>query len=221
VRVVHADVAAAAPNSVGFGEELSFLAYVRIPPAFTHLEAILFWIVFWWAFGAERKVIERARAEGRDDQDEGTMRLILVGNTIGMAVAFVASFLPWLDIPWPRTALIVGSGLMLAGGVLRRACFRALGEHFSGAVRATADQPVIDSGPYRWVRHPSYSAGFLLFLGVGFGLGSWLSIAILFSASAYVYARRVAVEERVLLATIGEPYREYMRRTKRFIPGLI
>jgi protein-S-isoprenylcysteine O-methyltransferase Ste14 len=196
------------------------MAFVHIPPLFTHLEAIAFWIIFVWAFGAERAVIQKAAAEGRDDQDEGTMRLILVGNMVAMAAAFIVAFLPWLNISWPRVALAVGAVLMLAGGLLRRACFRALGEHFSGLVRATADQPVIDSGPYRWVRHPSYTAGFLLFLGIGFGLGSWLSIVILFGAAVYVYARRVAVEERVLLATIGEPYREYMQRTTRFIPGV-
>lgn len=197
------------------------MGHIHIPPVFTHWEAILFWIVFVWAFGAERKVIERAKAEGRDEQDEGTMRLILVGNMVGMVAASVAAFLPWLHIPWPHLALLAGSALMLAGGALRRACFRALGEHFSGVVRASADQPVIDSGPYRWIRHPSYSAGFLLFLGIGFGLGSWLSIAILLLMTGYVYARRVAVEERVLLATIGKPYSDYMRRTKRFIPGLV
>lgn len=194
---------------------------VHIPPVFTHLLAIPFWFVFFWAFGGEREVIRKARTDASDAQDEGTMRLILVGNSIAMLVAFLAAFAPWFRIPAPRTCLLVGSGMMLAGGILRRRCFRALGEYFSGVVRARADQPVIDFGPYRWIRHPSYTAGFLLFLGFGFGLASWPSVAILFLVNAYVYSRRVAVEERVLVDTIGEPYREYMRRTKRFIPGLV
>lgn len=197
------------------------MTFVHVPPVLNHLLAIPFWLIFLWAFGAERAVIQKAKQSASDAQDEGTMQLILVGNTAGMGVAFVAAFAPWLVIPWPQASLVVGSALVLAGGVLRRLCFRALGDYFSGVVRASADQPVIDTGPYRWIRHPSYTAGFLLFLGIGFGLASWLSVAILFLVNVYVYARRVSVEEKVLIDKIGEPYLQYMRRTKRFIPKLI
>lgn len=197
------------------------MTFVHIPPVFTHLLAIPFWLAFFWSFGGERAVIKKARTEASDAQDEGTMQLILVGNSVAMLAASVSAFAPWFVIPKARICLLVGAGLMVAGGILRRICFRTLGEYFSGVVQARADQPVIDFGPYRWIRHPSYTAGFLLFLGFGFGLASWLSVAILLLVNVYVYSRRVAVEERVLVDTIGEPYREYMRRTKRFIPGLV
>jgi protein-S-isoprenylcysteine O-methyltransferase Ste14 len=60
-----------------------------------------------------------------------------------------------------------------------------------------------------------------MFIGVGLALGSWTSVAILFLAHCYLYGRRVSVEESAMLATLGEPYREYMTRTKRFIPFVI
>ncbi len=85
----------------------------------------------------------------------------------------------------------------------------------------STDQPVIDRGPYRWVRHPSYTAGFLIFLGIGTALGNWLSVIVLFAVTSFVYSRRVKAEEKALLDTIGEPYRLYMSRTKRFIPFLV
>ena len=82
-------------------------------------------------------------------------------------------------------------------------------------------QAVMQSGPYRLVRHPAYTAAFLMFIGLGIGLGNWISLLLLFVVHCYLYGRRVAVEEAALLATLGEPYRTYMSRTKRFIPYLI
>lgn len=80
---------------------------------------------------------------------------------------------------------------------------------------------MIDSGPYRFVRHPSYTAGFMIFLGIGIALVNVLSVVILFAVPCFVYTRRVQAEEKALLETIGEPYRAYMSHTKRFIPFLV
>jgi protein-S-isoprenylcysteine O-methyltransferase Ste14 len=68
---------------------------------------------------------------------------------------------------------------------------------------------------------PSYTAAILMFTGMGLALGSWISVAILFLAHCLLYGIRVAVEEKALLETLGEPYREYMARTQRFIPFVI
>ena len=82
----------------------------------------------------------------------------------------------------------------------------------------SADQPIIDKGLYRWIWHPGHTAGFIMFLGIGLALGNWLSLIIFFLEIWYVYSRRVKAKEKALLDTIGEPYRAYMARTKRFIP---
>jgi protein-S-isoprenylcysteine O-methyltransferase Ste14 len=93
-----------------------------------------------------------------------------------------------------------------------------LGRYFTANVRVQADQPVIDAGPYRLVRHPSYTGGMIMYLGTGLALTNWLSVLILAGMGALTYAYRVRVEERALATSIGEPYREYMQRTKRFVP---
>jgi protein-S-isoprenylcysteine O-methyltransferase Ste14 len=76
-------------------------------------------------------------------------------------------------------------------------------------------------GAYRYVRHPSYTAGIMMFLAIGIALGSWLSTLITFLASAGVYVYRVRVEERALAAAIGQPYVDYMKRRKRFVPFIV
>jgi protein-S-isoprenylcysteine O-methyltransferase Ste14 len=121
----------------------------------------------------------------------------------------------------PRVAFWIGMLAVLAGTVLRRLCFRALGASFTGEVRVRPEQQVVSDGPYRWVRHPSYTAGVLMIVGVAIALGSWIGALIALLCTIAGYAYRVDVEERALLATLGEPYRAYRARTKRFIPFVI
>ena len=134
--------------------------------------------------------------------------------------AFNAPFLwPSAALPFSMACFWFGIAALMSGSLLRRHCWRMLGKSFSGAVIVRASQPIVDRGAYRLVRHPSYSAGVLMFLGIGLATGNWISVVVIVAASAASYAYRVAVEG-ALLATLGDPYAAYMRRTKRFIPGL-
>jgi protein-S-isoprenylcysteine O-methyltransferase Ste14 len=188
------------------------------PPVFTYTEAIIFWIVFVWSFYLEIQHSGIVAGAPSNKQDAGTMRLINIGSDLALFLAFVASFLPWLVISNRRIALDVGTGLLIVGSLFRRYSIRILGKYFTAAVTVSADQPVIENGPYRWIRHPGYTAGFIMFLGIGLALGNWLSFIIFFLELCFVYSKRVKAEEKALLETIGEPYRAYMARTKRFIP---
>jgi protein-S-isoprenylcysteine O-methyltransferase Ste14 len=188
------------------------------PPVFAFTEAALFWAAFVWAFLPEIRHSGIVAGASSNTQDAGTLRLINIGSNVALLLAFALSFLPWLVIPYPRIALYAGTGLLVVGSLLRRYCFRTLGKYFTAAVTVSADQPVIDKSPYRWIRHPGYAVGFVMFLGIGLALGNWLSLIIFLLEISYVYSRRVQAEEKALLGTIGEPYRAYMARTKRFIP---
>jgi protein-S-isoprenylcysteine O-methyltransferase Ste14 len=70
------------------------------------------------------------------------------------------------------------------------------------------------------VRHPSYTGALLAFLGLGLCIGNWLSILLLIVPIFLVFLRRMHVEEAALVRGLGEPYREYMRHTKRLVPAL-
>ncbi|HKB80496.1 MAG TPA: isoprenylcysteine carboxylmethyltransferase family protein, partial [Thermoanaerobaculia bacterium] len=114
-----------------------------------------------------------------------------------------------------------GIAVMLCGALLRRHCFRVLGAFFNGAVTVREDHRVIDSGAYRWIRHPSYTGGMAIFLGIGIALANWVSLACLTVIPIAAYSYRILVEERALMLRIGEPYRDYARRTKRLIPFVL
>ena len=186
---------------------------------------VVFWAVYLWAFIPEWKVVTGGMkgVGGQDSKDSGSLRVMLVAMWVGLFFAYPLAFVRAWRFPTRAQLPLFAAGvsLILLGSLLRRYCFSTLGKYFTGDVRARADQPVINTGPYALIRHPSYTAGMMLFIGIGLALGSWASFVLLTITAIASYGYRVAVEERVLLETIGEPYRDFMRTRKRFIPYIV
>ena len=194
------------------------------PLAFVIPYAVIFWLVFLWAFVREAGVIGRAQkatASGTAPDDRGSLRVVVVTQAIAFAAAFSLAWVAGGRYPNPYVAFWVGIVILVAGATLRRLCFRALGASFTGEVRVRPEQRVVVAGPYRWVRHPSYTAGILMITGVATALGSWIATIIAFVLAVAGYAYRVRVEELALSATLGDAYRSYAATTKRFIPFVI
>ena len=195
------------------------------PLPFVWPYALVFWGAYVWSFLPEWKVV-RGGVEGAksaDSKDGGSIRVLLGGMWIALMLGFYLSFVKAGS--FPRGAqlpvFVLGVALMILGSLLRRWCFRTLGQYFTGDVKASADQPVIRTGPYRFVRHPSYTAGIMMFTGIGLALGSWFSFLLITIASIATYWYRVTIEERALLGTIGEQYASFMKERKRFIPYIV
>jgi protein-S-isoprenylcysteine O-methyltransferase Ste14 len=192
-----------------------------LPPLVWHWPYALFWAVFAWAFVPEYRIVSRQHEPTATPQDANSKRLIAVLQGSASFAAFaVAAAVPSAAMAHRVWWFWVGVAAMLGGSLLRRHCWRMLGESFTGAVIVRPDQAIVDRGAYRYVRHPSYTAAAILLLGVGLALGNWLSLAVLVAAMVVGYGYRVVVEERALLATVGDPYRRYAARTKRFVPFL-
>ena len=195
------------------------------PLPFTWPYFLVFWADYVWAFSPEWKVVQGGIKGARDagSRDSGSLRVLLGGMWIALFLAFPLAFVRAWSFPQSAQLplFVVGLLLIVSGSLLRRYCFRTLGEFFTGDVRARQDQPVISTGPYRWVRHPSYTAGIMMFSGIGLALGSWVSFLLLTVGSIATYSYRVAIEERILLQTLGEPYAVYIKDRKRFIPHVV
>jgi len=108
----------------------------------------------------------------------------------------------------------------LMGIVVRQYSMKLLGQFFTFDVAIHTGHTLIEIGPYRYIRHPSYSGALLTMLGFGLALGNWagLSVALLCLAIAYTY--RIAVEEAALTAALGDSYKQYVNRTWRLVPFL-
>jgi protein-S-isoprenylcysteine O-methyltransferase Ste14 len=195
------------------------------PVAFTWPYAVVFSLVGLWVFLPEIRLTQRDRASAAraGSTDRGSMAVIIIGNQIALLVAVAIS--GWtttiLPVGWRVPCFWAGLLMLISGSLLRRHCWRILGEYFTGDVKVREAQPVIDRGAYRWVRHPSYTGGMLMFTGIGLALANWLSLVLMVATTLAVYVYRVRVEERTLLAALGEPYRRFMNTRARFIPFVI
>ena len=189
------------------------------PLPFVWPYALAFWGVFLWGFMREFGIVRRATRD-RTATDAKSLQVIMLGMNVAFLGAFFLAWVPavHLSAAYVVPAFWLGIGLIVSGGLLRRHCFRMLGESFTGDVRAASDQQVVTRGAYSILRHPSYTAGILMMGGVGIALGSWVSALLMIVASIAVYSYRIAVEERALSVAIGAPYREFMATRKRLIP---
>jgi protein-S-isoprenylcysteine O-methyltransferase Ste14 len=179
----------------------------------------LFWVcaAAWAIF--ELALALRTRGNGGRDRSFVPLTLsVLAGLALGVLAARRAGDLA-LPGPgwWP---VVVGVAIFAAGLGVRAWAVHELGRFFKFTVVVQAGHRVVDTGPYRLIRHPSYTGLLMAELGLGIALGTWLSIPACLLPPLIAFSIRIHHEERVLASELGEPYRSYMARTKRLIPGV-
>jgi protein-S-isoprenylcysteine O-methyltransferase len=153
------------------------------------------------------------------DADRGSLRLIWVVIGVSLTAAFIcANTLPQLALGPAAIWRPVAAAAFVVGTIVRWYAILSLGRFFTVNVAIASDHQLIESGPYQWVRHPSYTGALLAFLGLGLCLDNWASLGALMLPVSMVFWWRMRIEERALLETFGERYRDYMRRTRRLIP---
>ena len=195
------------------------------PLPFTWPLGAVFWVVLIWAYLPEWRIVRAARRAERGKERalrDPSYRPLLMGQQFMLTVAVLLAFLaPSLAMRGHRELIFfAGLVVVVAASLLRRHCFRMLGTDFRGNVTVRADQPVIERGAYRYLRHPSYVAAILLNLGFGLGFTNWGTLAVLVLGIPPLFVYRIRVEERALVERIGAPYASYIERTKRLIPGI-
>jgi len=110
--------------------------------------------------------------------------------------------------------------LMCAGIAFRQWAVAVLGPFFTVDVRVQRGQTVVDRGPYRWVRHPSYTGLIAIFVGLGLALDNWAALAVLAVVPTVGLLVRIRFEERALLEGLGEQYRRFAAGRRRLFPGV-
>ncbi len=153
-------------------------------------------------------------------QDAGSLRVNNILGSValvsGLASGAVLRHGPLFALPaWLAWA---GVAVSLAGTGLRAWAIATLGRWFTLTVQVRPGQPLVESGPYRLVRHPSYAGGDLALLGVGLATGNCISPILYVAPWLIAHANRIRAEEHALLETLGEPYRVYCERTWRLLP---
>jgi protein-S-isoprenylcysteine O-methyltransferase len=129
--------------------------------------------------------------------------------------------------PWARfqafrlQIFLIGIVLIWAGIALRLWAVRVLGRFFRTTVVVQDEHQLVETGPYRLLRHPSYTGTLLTLLGFGLCFGNWIALALVTLGPVIAYSYRITVEERALRARFGPKYEAYAQARWRLIPFLL
>lgn len=170
-------------------------------------------------FASELYLMTRRSGPGATSKDRGSLRVILLVNMVSIVLGIMAAnHFRACVLPERSLFYVIGICVFVLGFVLRFYSVFYLGRFFTVNVAIATDHFLINSGPYRFIRHPSYTGSLMLFIGLGLGIGNWVSVVIMIVPTFAVLFWRMEIEEAALLESLGEPYRSYMKKTKRLIP---
>jgi protein-S-isoprenylcysteine O-methyltransferase len=172
-----------------------------------------------WA-AAEMALRLHARTLGAHGRAEWTLYLSVGSIAAATALAVPLAWLRATQLGAGYWPIAVGLALYAFGAALRLWAVLTLGRLFTLSVGVQAAHHVVANGPYHFVRHPSYSGVLIASLGLGIALANWLSIAVLALVPLPAALVRIRVEERNLLAALGEEYRGYARSRARLLPRI-
>jgi protein-S-isoprenylcysteine O-methyltransferase Ste14 len=189
-------------------------------------EVVLFGIAFFaWAGSEVIGSIILPRLRHRRDgtklerKDRNSGLAVNIGLIAAIYIAFGFSLVRIAVLPdW---VFFPGIALMLGGIILRQWSIAILGGFFSVMVSVQEGQTIIRKGPYRFIRHPSYTGTLLTLTGIGLAVQSWGALLTLLVMFGIVYRYRIGIEERALTEQFGNEYVAYMNETKMLIPFIL
>src|SRR5216684_153363 len=174
-------------------------------PLFSLFETVIFWVILLGVFVTDGIFVRRH--EGF--KEKGRRRKELFSPLLLIAYAGIGVLADWLFLP--------GEILFVVGYAFQIYSISLLGRYYSTLVEVQPDHKVIESGPYRFIRHPNYLGQMVGAVGLGLALQSWVSLLVLLVIGGSFFAYRIRNEEAFLVVEMGG-YADYMKRTKRLIP---
>ncbi|PSR33822.1 MAG: isoprenylcysteine carboxylmethyltransferase family protein [Sulfobacillus benefaciens] len=163
--------------------------------------------------------IMRHRLPSTPDQDKGSFRVIWITVAAAFLLSDTIGF--WGRVwnpPIPIGLRMTGIALVVLGIIFRQYSIRVLGRYFTPQVAIQDQHVLIRRGPYRWLRHPSYTGAWIAFIGVGLSSHGVL-VLLMFTVIPFMgLLYRIHVEEEALRQALGTAYDDYAKSTWRLIP---
>lgn len=172
-----------------------------------------------------RRKADRDSGEKLSRSADGTpmMTVIRIGGLILWLSPLVylinPAWMAWSKIGLPEWVrwIGVGIGIFCAFGIYW--LFSSIGSGITPVSATRKEHKLSTNGIYRWVRHPLYTIGSSFI--VSFGMMADNGFIILMGMLAFIaMAVRTPKEEANLIEKFGDEYREYMKRTGRFLPRI-
>lgn len=206
--------------AVVFTSDLFYKSKLILPqdnfPSF--IAAALFTILFiiWILSEIINNLISMSSSKGIY-KDRGSFWPIVIGI---FASIFIAIYFKVMNIgAYTNNIQYLGLILMFFGITLREYAIITLGKSFTVRVETNKNRKITKNGPYRYIRHPSYTGGLLTAIGIPLATGTWVGAILTFIIMMLVYNYRINVEEKALIESFGRKYLEYMKNTWKLFPG--
>lgn len=164
---------------------------------------------------------KKAMASGKTDQkgkDKSTLNLLWIVIVSSITFAFFAANMTKVIIANSIWINYIGLLCLFIGIFGRVLIIKSLGKYFTVDVTIREDHKIKKDGFYSILRHPSYSASLLTFLGLGLFLNNWFALAIAFIPPFLAFSYRIKIEEVALAEQFGQDYTDYRKQTKKLIP---
>lgn len=193
------------------------VALYRSPPRVSVLISALIWVALdvYWSIAETKRHASKSKESTRSRRLHG---LLTMG---GLLLLFIP--IPGLTgqfVPDTLTTALVGLGIQIGFTLFYLYCRFYLGHLWSGAITIMADHRLIQTGPYRFLRHPMYTGMLGMAAGTAVVSGQYhalLGVALF----ALAYARKIRLEDRVLAGEFGEAYAAYRKRTAALVPWVL
>jgi protein-S-isoprenylcysteine O-methyltransferase Ste14 len=152
-----------------------------------------------------------------DVKDKGSSAFLEIGTLVMFGVTVILQIyeIGELNVTWVSH---LGLLITLLGVLFRQYSIYILGIYFSGFIRLKKDHQLIQHGPYKYFRHPSYFGSVLSYLGLGLASSNIYSLILLPIGISILYIYRIKVEEELMFKSFGNQYKTYRDKTWGFLP---
>lgn len=163
---------------------------------------------------------QRSKSTVTTSGDKGSLWLLYLLITIGYILSFSIGATTIGRIYHWNTFFAIGFILIVIGLVIRIQSIMILKQHFTYTVAKIEHHELIETGLYKWIRHPGYLGQIIIFIGIPVSFSNWLAVILMMIPVLTGYIYRINVEEKFMTEQIGQKYIEYQKHTKRLIPGI-
>jgi protein-S-isoprenylcysteine O-methyltransferase Ste14 len=157
-----------------------------------------------------------SESKQKKSTDKSTVWLIIGVSAIGQ----ISALIEWAYFPKNGNIffMLAGAALLIAGTAFRVYAIRTLGNYFSATVQIKSEHRIIIEGPYKILRHPSYTGAYIAMLGSAVFLQSITGVLIFGVGMLFVYHLRIKAEEQTMIQNFDGEYLDYSKNTYKMFP---
>lgn len=164
-----------------------------------------------------------AKSISRTEKDKNSTTLLGILNIVNLLLLLSGFLLNRYNVIVLFHNLMIpflGNFILITGFIVRVIAIRTLKEYYTRTLKIQSSQKVVDTGMYKYIRHPGYVGSILQWLGAGIASNNIVVLSLITLTTLIVYQYRIKSEEKMLIEGLGNNYKDYIKRTKKLIPEI-